>query len=195
MRLMALKQKILFVSQSDACGYSPNLVQQRFLHTMLTGLKSDNVRSEMRPLLKNPTTTDDDLLDTLSKAVADETEHQDKFKAIKKTANVSCIETPEKRTEEKEKEKKHTVLGDLCQEVRELKAHVMELSVRVPKPPKISGNSGNQNKYRNRRNRCEKCIENGVESCNHCFVCFSTEHFSRGCKHRSHSNKISKNGK
>ena len=34
-RLMSLRQKMLFISKEDNCGYSEALVQDRFLHTIL----------------------------------------------------------------------------------------------------------------------------------------------------------------
>jgi len=50
------------------------------MHAMLTVLKSDNIRTELWPLLWNHKTTDDELLENLTKAfLADEREHQDKF--------------------------------------------------------------------------------------------------------------------
>ena len=49
---MSLRQKILFVSKEDNCGYSETLAQDRFLHTILVGLRNDNIKNELRPLLK-----------------------------------------------------------------------------------------------------------------------------------------------
>ena len=42
MRLMSYRQKILFVSNEDMCGYSEGLVQDGFLHPILVGLRNDN---------------------------------------------------------------------------------------------------------------------------------------------------------
>jgi len=105
MRLMTLKQKILFVSQEDPCGYSPELVQERFMHAMLTGLRSGNIRTELRPLLRNRKTTDDE---NLTKAVADEMEYQDQFnKPVgRKNISVNSVEPTQ------EKEKKENTISD-----------------------------------------------------------------------------------
>ena len=49
-----LRQKILFASQEAESGlkYDPCLVQNMFLHTVLTGLQSDNVKRDLQPYLE-----------------------------------------------------------------------------------------------------------------------------------------------
>ena len=44
-RLMSLRQRILYISKEDNCGYSEALVQDRFLHAILVGLRNDNIRN------------------------------------------------------------------------------------------------------------------------------------------------------
>lgn len=53
LRLLYLKQKVLFASQESETGlkYDPALVQRMLLHTVLTGLRNDSVRIDMQPLL------------------------------------------------------------------------------------------------------------------------------------------------
>ena len=43
-RLIALHQKILFVPNEGSYRYSEGLVQDRFLHAILLGLRNDNIR-------------------------------------------------------------------------------------------------------------------------------------------------------
>lgn len=190
MRLLTLKQKIIFVSQEDACGYSPLLVQERFLHTMLTGLRSDNIRAELRPLLKNKNTSDDELLEGLTKAVADESEHLDRFNKnpIKKPIQVASVEIPKKE-------------NPILKEINELKTQVAQINELVLGLPYRHQGLGSQPSASTSRhfeprshvrntdnagngNRCEKCAKDGRTNCDHCFYCFSQEHFSRGCKQR-----------
>ena len=205
MRLMTLKQKILFVSQEESGEYSEGLVRDRFLHTMLTGLKNDAVRAELRPLLKRKKTTDEELLESLRFAVADEVEHQNKFNAgPKKQATVAGIQSKEEDTETQKSKKE----SPLMKELADLKTQVMELTAKYAEASRHDGgrdyrdrdsrggnrdrrsrgNHGNNNKDRrdrNRQNKCGICIQDGVQKCEHCFICFSTEHFSRGCKQRN----------
>ena len=64
-RLVSLRQKILFISKEDNCGQSEALVQNRFLHAILVGLRKDNIRNELRPLLRNSILFDEDILENL----------------------------------------------------------------------------------------------------------------------------------
>ena len=78
-RMMSLREKVLFVSNKGKCGYSTSLIQYMFLHAILVGLRNDNIRYELRPLLKSTT--------------ADELEHISRFK--NKQTNVHTIEGSE----------------------------------------------------------------------------------------------------
>jgi len=74
MRVLDLRQKILFASQEAESGlkYDPALVQSMFLHTVLTGLQSDSIKVDMQPLLLDPKTTDEALLEKLNSACAND---------------------------------------------------------------------------------------------------------------------------
>lgn len=199
MRLLTLKQKILFVSQEAESAYSPSLVQERFLHTMLIGLKNDNIRTELRPLLKNKATSDDKLLERLTKAMADEAEHLEKFEKAHpvKTASmeVSNVET--------QKEKKESPIMTELNEVKSQLTHLSSVVLSSFKSPgerrPSNTHKGKSNHFKvrnfaesaeikskdsNVRNRCEHCVKENKMACDHCFYCFSSEHFSRGCKKR-----------
>lgn len=82
LRTMDLRQKILFASQEADSGlkYDPALVQSLFMHTILTGLQSDNVKSDMQPYLLQSSTSDEVLLEKVNIACANERERQDKKK-------------------------------------------------------------------------------------------------------------------
>ncbi|RXN10300.1 hypothetical protein ROHU_030878 [Labeo rohita] len=57
-RVLDLRQKILFASQEaeSSLKYDPILVQNMFLHTVLTGLQNDYIRGDLKPYLQQ---TDD----------------------------------------------------------------------------------------------------------------------------------------
>ena len=61
-RLMSLRQKILFVSREETCSYSFDLIQNRFVHAVLVGLRNENIRNELRPILKSYDTLSDEIL-------------------------------------------------------------------------------------------------------------------------------------
>ena len=89
-RLMSLRQKILFISKEYNCGYSGALVHDHFLHTILVGLRNDNIRNELYPLLKNNILSDEDILKNLMLATSDDQEHFQNFN--KKNVNINSIE-------------------------------------------------------------------------------------------------------
>ena len=74
-RLMSLRQKVLFISKEDNCWYSEALIQNRFLHANLVGLRNADIRNELRPLLKNIILSDENILENLMLAASDEQEH------------------------------------------------------------------------------------------------------------------------
>lgn len=70
MRVLDLRQKVLFASQESESGlkYDPVLVQRMCLHTLLTGLQNDSIRIDMQPLLLDTETSDELLLERLNVA-------------------------------------------------------------------------------------------------------------------------------
>ena len=195
-RLMALKQKILFVSKEDPCPLDYLTVQRRFLQAIYTGLKNENVRSQMRSILKTEKTSDEELLEKLTLIVADEVEHLEKFSKTK-DIKVSSVSENEVLTTKKEK-KPNPVLEELTCMRTELQDFISLCSVGTQrvgftgshfKNNKNPGaNPRNQNsKNQNVRRRCENCskIKDGSVVCDHCFKCGSDEHFARGCKKKN----------
>ncbi len=79
-RVFDLRQKIIFASQEDESGlkYDPALVQNMFLHTVLTGLQNDRIQSDLQSFLSDPTISDEVLLERLNVACSHETERQNK---------------------------------------------------------------------------------------------------------------------
>ena len=78
-RIMSLRQKILFISKEDSCGYSEAFVQDCYLHAVLVGLRNNNNWNEFCPLLKNSMLSDEDTLENLMLATSDEQEHSQNF--------------------------------------------------------------------------------------------------------------------
>ncbi len=64
-RVLDLRQKIIFASQEDKSGlkYDPALVQNMFLHTVLTGLQNDHIQCDLQSFLSDPTISDEVLLE------------------------------------------------------------------------------------------------------------------------------------
>lgn len=83
-RAFDLRQKILFASQEAESGlkYDPGLVQNMFLHTVLTGLQSDNIKRDLQPYLEQTNISDELLLERMNTACAYEAERQSKKKLL-----------------------------------------------------------------------------------------------------------------
>ena len=71
---MTTRQKIVFASQeSDSkIKYDEELVQELFLHAVETGLADETIHAKIRPLLKNPSVADEDLIEAMSLAMSSE---------------------------------------------------------------------------------------------------------------------------
>ena len=93
---MSLRQKNLFVSREETCSYSFDLIQNRFVHAVLVGLRNENIRNELCPILKSHDILSDEiLLEHLGLAMSDEHEHSEKL--YKRRTDVSKIESSEKK--------------------------------------------------------------------------------------------------
>ena len=63
--LLDLEQKILFASKEADTDlkYEPKLVQCLLSHSLLTGLRSDSIKWELKPCLQNTHVTDEELFE------------------------------------------------------------------------------------------------------------------------------------
>ena len=80
---MSLRQKVL--TNEEDCLYDANFLKIQFLHALETGIRNGNVRNDLYPLLKNPTITDEELLECVTFGVSNESEWPEKFSNKKKS--------------------------------------------------------------------------------------------------------------
>ncbi|KAI2647357.1 Chaperone protein ClpB [Labeo rohita] len=131
-RVLDLRQKILFATQEaeSSLKYDPILVQNMFLHTVLTGLQNDYIRGDLKPYLQQTDVSDELLLEKLNLACMTETERQNKKKiAVQHRSvvvhSVECndISAPaEKKGKTSLQENKNKHNPDLLNELREIKS-------------------------------------------------------------------------
>lgn len=202
-RALDLRQKVIFASQENGSGlkYDSSLVQSMFLHALQTGLRSDAVKNEIRPLLQDPTTTDEILFEKLNVAASYEAERQEKL-AHPKTASVKAVEQGN-RSEVEMVERGKTKQGTLMSDIAELKAGIAEIANLKRQlttlqdslhPDRSRGQQlqpgqrlqSNPRRSQNNQMRCRGCPDcqqqgNG-DFCSHCYRCGSSEHFARGCR-------------
>ena len=63
-RAMSLKQNLIVLSKSPAAEvkYDQEIAQRLFLKSPETGLTSETIMTEIKPLLRNPSLSDEDLI-------------------------------------------------------------------------------------------------------------------------------------
>ena len=123
LRAFNIRQKVLFASQeveSKLC-YEPNLVQEMFPHSILTGLRSDTIRAELRPYLDDAETLDEVLFEKMNVFSSLEDERRQKPNQNRSAAVNEVCETQNKQTASSKP-------GLLMIEIAELKVGIAELT-------------------------------------------------------------------
>lgn len=128
-RTMDLRQNILF-----AClKYDPVLVQSLFMHTVLTGPQSDNIKGDLQPYLLQTDTSDELLLEKLNISFANEKERQDKKKPhvchITCVSHVNTVQSSEAPVEKKSttSQSPATLPPELLAEIKEMRSDIVQL--------------------------------------------------------------------
>ena len=151
------------------------------MYAVGTGLRNDNVRHELRPLLKNPLVTDEELLVKLNEAVAEESEHISKV-GLRKKASVNAV---------LESEPPSRVSTYLEAQIQEIKAKLDKINtIEQPSSMKYGNPGGNYNGHSPKPlmdvvtwYRCAECNKSNDPflRCNHCFKCGSADHQRADC--------------
>ena len=122
LRMMALRQKVLLMSQEENGQYTPQLVQTQFQKSLSTGFRREAVRQQLRGVLKNPI-HDIQLLQEIRDVVMTETEHDSKVKVAKiaaanivKAEPAAAPKTPQKQS------------NPILAEITKLTSQISELS-------------------------------------------------------------------
>lgn len=157
MRALDLKQKVISASgEEDEVPYDDSLVERMFIHALATGIRDDNIRHRLRPVLK-PGVEDVAILKHLNEITLNEQEHSLKIKTKGTVSNIKTDET----------------IKTLQEEIVNLKAQVNQLQMKKSQPTDTK---------KKKLRLCKKCEESKNEKCNHCFKCGSLEHYARGCR-------------
>lgn len=132
-RAMDLRQKILFASQEaeSSLKYDPALVQSMFMHTVLTGLQNDSIKTDLQPYLLQPTTSDELLLERLNLACANEKERQDKKRLTtsQRHTGVHAVQSSDASGDKKCAARQNiaTLPPDVLSDLKEIKADIVIL--------------------------------------------------------------------
>ena len=90
MQAIGLRDKIIFASTEagNRFNYPEELVRSTCWHTVVTGIRDDNTKNEIKAILSAKDPDDEELLEILNTAVSDEKERQGKFKETAAKANL-----------------------------------------------------------------------------------------------------------
>ena len=178
-RLLDLKQKVLFASQeSDSeLKYDPTLVHGMFVHSFSLGLQNENIKMEMKPHLEKKTVSDEELFEKLNVCVSNEMERSQKF-GSQLTPKVNAVQEAGDRQTEKNSKVEQT----LIKEIRELKAEVAAVKEKVRAPPPSQAQPSPTQQPMRQPPQCRSCQQNeNGWFCNHCFKCGISGHYAREC--------------
>ena len=184
MRVLDLKQKVLFASQEAGATVTYGLlqVQQMMVRTIGTGLQDNLVQQEMRSSLV-PEAADEEVLEVLTTAVARSMERQAKLRTKVRAAAVEA-----NQTDHHENSKKKGAPSPAFN-MEELAGSIQAI---VRKELQAYGNDRKTaGQTRGSRKRgCLACQEaQKGDTCDHCFRCGGSNHYARGCRQRLQGNE------
>ena len=131
-RLLDLKQKVLFASQESysELKYDPTLVHGMFVHSFSLGLQNENIKMEMKPHLEKKTVSDEELFEKLNVCVSNEMERSQKF-GLQLTPKVNAVQEAGTGRQKRIARWSKPLLKELKAEVAAVKE-----KVRAPPPSK-----------------------------------------------------------
>ena len=193
-RAFHLRNKVLFVSQEDNSkfDYGFLLVQNTFLSSMEMGLRDDILVTNLRPILRTPDISDEDLIKHVNELTSNQAERQSKLE--QKSAKVNSTKVTEGQRVSKTKGNPKPN-DELLTEIREIKSDLAMLKQQnnshfLAPSSWPRGRSLNRGRGRGRGRGsaprmyrgCPNCQSAGQSySCEHCFKCGSPDHYKSDC--------------
>lgn len=159
-------------------NYSEELVRAQCWHAVVTGLRNDNVKNEVKTALASRDPEDEEVLEILNKSVSDE-ERQGKMKEM--NAKVNAVEQKKSEVCTVEKVPKEnpilTKLDEVVEAMKDLpvlrnKVEILEEQVRTASVNAV----GTGLRY-----GCNDCKKNNIRKCTNCFKCGETDHKKDEC--------------
>ena len=187
-RAMGLRQKLIVLSKSPAVEikYDQDLVQRLFLKSLETGLTSEAIMTEIKPLLRNPIVSDEDLIFAVGQASSSDQQRSVKLNKSKIRPRVNAVEMKYEAENElnlipsnqySTKENKSMEMLDLLRSVQKELCN-LRTDVNTLKKAKKDVRDWDEQKD---KYMCKRCIENDGEVCTHCFKFCGEGHIAREC--------------
>lgn len=190
-RMIGLKQKIMFTAKqtTSVVKYDASTIQCIFLNTICQGMgeRHKDVRRELKPLLGDPTVSDEALLRQVIKTTTEESERKRRLscssvsRSSKVTQAHSTHAVPEEKpqggmkvnsvTKDDTIQRLSTQVEALTQAMEALKQQLLAPAHTTDKP-KIE---------RKTPFGCQHCVTQAIPNCNHCFTYGEEDHRAVGC--------------
>ena len=187
LRLLDARNRVFFASKEERveAEYSTQLVEKSFLKAFESGLRDENLVTNLRPFLRTSRISDDELMKNVNELATKQHERKMKIGVTSersKTAKAQAVST------ENETIKLTAEIQQLKTQLAEIVHHV-KTSPRGNLPPRFASRSrgrwqgGHSGPPRYRRLAgCQKCPSNGTPAqCTHCFQCGELGHFRLRC--------------
>ena len=125
-RALDLRNKVLFVSQEDDSKfyYGFPLVQNTFLKSLENGLRDDILVTNLRPILRTPDISDEDLMKHVNELASNQAERQSKLEQKSAKVNSTKVTEGQRASKPKENPKPN---DELLTEIREIKSDLAML--------------------------------------------------------------------
>lgn len=176
LRALEIRNKTQFASKEEDCElkYEPFLIQKTFLKSFETGLRDDILVANLRPTLRIPKLSDEELMKIVNDLASQQVERVSKLHRSKnaKVNNVASLKQEQEIAGSKE----------LLAEIREIKSGLANLKQHV-NSEFTAIRKYDQSKTRDKREwGCDNCKSKGQgSSCRHCFICGGENHRARTC--------------
>ena len=193
-RALDLRNEVLFVIQEDDSkfDYGFPLVQNTFLKSLETGLRDDILVTNLRPILRTPDISDEDLMKHVNELTSNQAERQSKLEQKSAKVNSTKVTKGQRVLKTKENPKPN---DELLTEIREIKSDLAMLKQQnnsnfVAPSSWPRGRSLNRGRGRGRGRGSAPRMYRGCPnwqstgqsySCEHCFKCGSPDHYKSDC--------------
>ena len=205
LRLLDARNRVFFASKEERAEseYSSQLVENSFLKAFESGLRDENLVTNLRPFLRASPITDDELMRTVNELATKNAKRKAKLGVAKARAITAEKEKGDIQTPNVAKQLENETCK-LSAEIQSLKTQLAEIKHNFSSapqgnmPPRFSsrtrgrwqGRSNGPPRYR-RLTCCRKCQTNGtMAQCDHCFQCGEHGHFRSHCPHNGNQGNM-----
>ena len=176
LRMMAFRDSIYDANRDEDTPLSEALIEKKFSHSVIVGLRSPTIRLEIKPLILDNELTEDQLLKEINKVITQHAESEKKFGKGGKGAvgGVKTIDA-DVGTDESKQDQILAKLNKLTAVVTTNQEQVKDLEKKLQEFRKEEQEEKKKKKSNYKFPKCAQC-ERDNKYCNHCAKCGSLDH-------------------